>query len=248
GSQWLAAAADALNVIPLLAAQRRAGRLKSQEPLKASEITNRHSLETRLNSALKQTVLSPLWLSGYGNVLSGGFSPSEVNLDAAAARYWRDAPAAERQRHELDLLNRALTIQGEYLNRPVPTQVRRAVRESGDLTQRLHTFAADNGRSATLKETASMALTYLAENGRIPQAEAAKLRSKLAGLNVPGEISAFKTALLVKYGSLQALADWDRDVRTVAQLTPQALNQKAAQLHAYGVADQAAYKVSPQAL
>lgn len=119
GSQWWGAAKQALEVLPLLNAIERHNRTSNEPGLKPFDVTKRKSLEARLNSALHQTVLTPGWLSGYGNLLGGGvFTPSVVNLNAAAARYWRDATPAQKRKRELDLLNRALTIQGQYLHGP----------------------------------------------------------------------------------------------------------------------------------
>jgi hypothetical protein len=90
-------------------------------------VKDRSSLETSLNANLHATVMSPGWLNGYGSLLAGGLSPRGVNTDALAARYWADQSPEKRHARELDLLNRALDIQGGVLKEKVPTSVRSAV-------------------------------------------------------------------------------------------------------------------------
>jgi hypothetical protein len=147
-SQWLGAAREVLGGLPQLSKFRK----HKDEPVKPFDIRRRDSLNASLNSYLHQTVFSPGWLGGYGSLIAGGLSPRGLNTKALEARYWSDQDPKIRARRELDLLNRALTMQGEFLKRPVPAEIRAAVREHAKLSQLWGEFAKEHGRNPTEAE------------------------------------------------------------------------------------------------
>lgn len=245
GSQIEKAAQDALNIIPILADYERQQRLAKQpKNLKPLKITDRASLQARLNSALKQSVLTPGYLGVYGNILAGGLSLSQVNLSAAAARYWRDATPAQKNQRQIALLNQMLGVQGEYLQRPVPPDVRRAVTEQAELGQKWAAYIKQlgNAREPTDKEQVAFTITYLEEKGELTKAQAAQFQGQLGAMDVKGDITNLRAALMTKYGHLGALAQWQTDVTTAAAITAPVLRQKVQQLAAVGVHYSAAAK------
>lgn len=242
GSQWLDAAKEVLQGLPQITAYERGG--KAGKPGSQANVGSRSSLLASFNHNLKQTVLSPGWLDGYGTLLVGGFSTRNLNMDAAAARYWNDQDPKVKHQRELDLLNRALDVQGSVLKRDVPAGVRTAVKDQAQITYAAQQFQKDHGRAPTDKERAQLTLAYLAKQGLVPAGTASKLRTNLNSLVDPHDISVFKNALVTKYGHGGQLRQWDTDIRTVASFTPDVFNAKAAKLYQQGLAPQRRYQVS----
>lgn len=244
GSQWWGAAQEVLDGLPQLAALAR-HRKKDEPPLKPIDVTRRDSLQARVNSALKQTVLSSGWLDGVGSLLGGGFSPRSANPDALEARYWHNQDPATRHKHEMSLLKQALKIQGELLQEPVPADVRRAVDLQSEIEFGAKQQARELGRNLTPVERAQFTLDHLAAAGRIPDDKLADLRAQAKKLVAPEDISAFQSLLMNQYGDGKALRQWDRDVRTVASFTdPAIFNEKAAVLYEHGLAPQKVYRAA----
>jgi hypothetical protein len=245
GSQWLGSAEEALNILPLVAAFER-NQKGSGKQLKPFDITNRASLNAQLNSAIKQTALSPGFLAGFGNIFAGGFTPRELNLTAVAARYWRDATPAQRHAHELDLLNRALNMQADFLQRPVSPGVRAAVKDGAQLSWLATQEAKNLGRTPTEKEQLLLAINYLKNAGRISDfAVADTLAATAKALETVPDIRAMRAKLLVTYGHLTELHQWDSDVRLVASLRdPVNFNSRVAGLFTVGLADQKLYHLT----
>lgn len=247
GSQWADAAKAVLVGLPQVSAYQRAGKAKAGTG-KLPNVADRSSLETSLNASLRATVMSPGWLQGYGTLLAGGFSPRDASLPALAARYWADQDPKVRHGRELDLLNRALTIQGEVLKQDVPKAVRAAVADQANLDYEYKTFLKQNGRVPSDRERADFTITYLTKQGMLPKAKAAEWRKKLQPLADTSDISRLKNHLLDTYANGKALRAWDTDVRTVASFRKDVFNQKVAELHKQGLADQSVYQGSQDKL
>lgn len=247
GSQWGDAAKAVLVGLPQVSAYQRAGKAK-QGTGKLPNVADRASLESSLNANLHASVMSPGWLQGYGSLLAGGLSPRDVNLPALAARYWGDQDPKVRHARELDLLNRALTIQGEVLKENVPKAVRAAVADQANLDYEYKLFLKANGRVPSDKERADFTITYLTKQGMLSSGKAAEWRKQLAPLADVSDISRLKNHLLDTYANGKALRTWDTDVRTVASFRKDVFNQKIAELHAQGLADQNVYKGSQERL
>lgn len=235
--QWLRAAEDVLVQLPQVSAFQRAGiaQGKNQKPLAKFSITDRSSLEARLNSALKHTVFTPGWLDGYGSLLAGGLSPRGEDPLAASARFWKDQTPEQRHGLELDLLQRALGLQANFLKTKVPAGVRTAVKLASDLTYEGQQFAKQNGRTATSKEKALMTLKYLGANGLVTAAEEGVLSARLKPLADDTTISTWTSHIVGRYAGGNALAQWDADVRSLYSFRRQVFAQKAAGLRAQGL-------------
>jgi hypothetical protein len=216
-SQWLGAAREVLGGLPQLTHLKK----RTNEPVKPFDIRHRDSLEASLNSYLHQTVFTPGWLDGYGSLIAGGLSPRGVNTKALSARYWADQDPKVRARRELDLLNRALTMQGEFLKRDVPPSIRASVKERARISQLYGEFAKEHGRTATEAEKQQIEKKYLAAHNRTPaQAkEAAK-----------------------------ELRQWDADVRLLYSFKKDTFNEKAGRLFKQGLSPQARYNVPQERL
>lgn len=246
GSQWWDAAKEVFQGLPQVTAYQRAGNAKRGG--KAANVGSRESIVSSFNQALKQTVLTPGWLDGYGSLLAGGLSPRGINMDAAASRYWNDQNPTVKHSRELDLLNRALDMQASALEKPVPAAVRTAVRDQSNLAFNAQQFQKTHGRAPTDKERAQMALGYLVKQGVIPQGQQTQLAKTLASLVDPHDIATWKTALLTKYAHGGQLRQWDTDIRTVASFTPDVFNAKVSKLFAQGLAPQRRYQVGQEKL
>lgn len=227
--QWLRAATDVLTQLPQVSAFQRAGLAsgKNKNALKPFDITDRSSLEKRMNSALKHTVFTPGWLNGYGSLLAGGLSPRGEDPLAAEARYWKDATPEQRHAHELDLLQRALGMQADFLKRKVTAPVRNAVKTASDLTQIHSAFTKAHGRGMTSREQTDAAIEYLGSTGKITPAEERKLKANIPGTNDSGELDTYRTHIVLgKAGGYDALHDWDADVRNLASFGKDVFGRK----------------------
>lgn len=245
GSQWLGSAEDVLNILPLLSAEKRSTK-GAGAPLKPVNIADRSSLEARLNSALHQTTLSPGWLDGYGQLIGGGLlTPRELNLTGLAARYWAGATPEEKQQREVELLHRALNMQGEYLKRPVPEGVKQAVTDAAQLTHAYTLQAQALGRTPTAKEKLLTTIKYLKDAGRDPAKAAKTLTSRANGLATLPDINQMHAAMLTLYGHANDLRLWDGDVSTLVSLERKPdFSQRLATLYQNGLTKDQAAKTS----
>lgn len=245
GSQWLGSAEDVLNILPLLSAEKRSTK-GAGAPLKPANIADRSSLEARLNSALHQTTLSPGWLDGYGQLIGGGLlTPRELNLTGLAARYWAAATPEEKQQREVDLLRRALNMQGEYLKRPVPEGVKQAVTDAAQLTHAYTLQAQALGRTPTAKEKLLTTIKYLKDAGRVPAKTAMTLTSRATGLATLPDINQMHAAVMTLYGHVNDLRNWDGDVSTLVSLERKSdFSQRLATLYQNGLTKDQATKTS----
>lgn len=245
GSQWFGAAEEALNIVPLVAAAQRFHK-PAQPPLKPFDVTHRASLEARLNSALKQSVTSPGWLGGYASLIGGGmFSGRELNLTAAAARYWRDATPRQKHQREVQLLNAALGMQANFLNRPVPDTVRAGVKDQAQITWAQQVFAQAHGRNPTEKEQLQLTIQYVHDAGRIDDKTAKRLTAQALKLEALVDVKAMSAAVKAEYAGGKALHQWDNDVLLVASLrNPSNFNARAATLQQNGLVTQRVYHLS----
>lgn len=237
--QFWGAVSEVLAGLPQLA---QIGK-KPDKPLKAFDITDRASLEARINSALDQTVFTPGWLGGYGSLLIGGFSPKGVNKLAMIARYWRDASDEDRHAWSLDLLHRAAERQAKLLDRPLPTKVSAAITRQAELSYQYDKHITDTGREPTPRERADFTFDYLKD--RIPAADRTKELADLRDLTDKNEINQWWHDLFTKYGGGDAIKKWDKAVGTVASFNLESFNHKAKQLHQLGLAPQRVYN-TPQ--
>lgn len=212
GSQFWGAVQDVLGIVPIIAAVKRSQ--KDLGPaMKDFDVTDRASLQTRLNSALHQAVTNPGWLDGFGSLIYG--SQGELNLNALAARYWRDATPQQRQQRTVRLLQMALAAQGDFLGRPVPQDVRQAVTEQAQLSWALQQHAQKLQRSngLTLKEVATFTVSYYRDAGKMPARAARAWQAKIDAATAPADLKAFTAAVSHRYGNLAQLQVWDSDVR-----------------------------------
>lgn len=239
GSQIAGALKDVFETLPQLAAFRE----KKNEPLKKFDITKRDSLEARLNSALEQTVFSPGWLNGYGSMLAGGFSPRDVNLSALAARYWADQDPDVRHKREVDLLGRALAIQGKLVGREPPAGVRAAVKRQSDLTYRWQKFQKEHGRNPTEREKADITISSLP----IPDSARAKLRAEVKTI-APEDLTAFRQKIMREHGGGKELREWDQAVRLVHSFRKDTFNRAAQSLFDQGLSTQRTYNLPQEKL
>lgn len=246
-SQWLGAAKAVLVGLPQVSAYQRAGKEKKGTG-KLPNVADRSSLESSLNANLRATVMSPGWLGGYGTLLAGGFSPRDASLPALAARYWADQDPEVRHTRELNLLDRALTIQGEVLKQDVPKDVRAAVADQANLDFGYKKFLKETGRAPSDKERANFTISYLTKQGLMPAGKGTEWRKRLAPLADTSDISRLKNHLLDTYANGKALRAWDTDVRTVASFRKDVFNQKVAELHRQGLADRSSFKGSQDVL
>lgn len=248
GSQWLDAAKEVLGGLPQISAWDKA-HPKAKKAGASFNLTDRSSLEASLNANLKKTVMSPGWLDGYGTLIGGGaLTPRKVNMSALAARYWADQDPQVRHKRELDLLNRALNIQGQALGQDVPQPVREAVRIQSNIDYQYKLHLKNTGRPPTDKERAVFTVNYLKKNGNLPASEAEKALTQLEDEHQASEINRIKNTLLNKYAGGMALRQWDTDVRALASFTPPIFNEKIDRLYTQGLSPQKKFNVSQDKL
>jgi hypothetical protein len=223
GSQFWAAVKDVLVGIPQIAAYQRQSKAKTAD-IPPVDITDRETLIKRVNAALKETVLTPGWLDGYGALIAGGFAPRGVNLDALAARQWRDATPAQKHAWQTSLINKALNIQAEALGQPVPPQVRRAVNTTTDLAYKIDRYLHDENPVASQRDITVFAIKTLTDSKVITPAEAVKYTAALKNLVDQGDYRSFR-AMMVDKATGGNLTAWDQDVRSLALYTNRATLQ-----------------------
>lgn len=269
GSQFLGAVEDTFNMVPVAAAFRR-NQKGTGKALPPYNIASRSALLTRLSAALKQTALDPGWLGGFGSQLAGGFSPRELNLTAAAARYWIHATPAQRQQHELDLTVRQLALQAQFMKTGMPTdaEVTRmmlaplgSVNVKGQIPPDVYSAALDAsrlaranaeaakklGRNQTAKEQLLTTISYFQKQGKFSGTVGKQLRDQANGLEAQPDISHMLTAVHTKYGNLVALQDWSQDVSLAASfLQPANVDARTALLSRNGLSSKAKFKLSGQ--
>lgn len=221
-------------------------REKKQHPVVAFNVTSRGSAVSHENSLARQAVFGPGWMGALGKWLAGGVAPRVENPAANEARYWNEQDPKVRAQHDLALINWALTQQGDFLNQPVPQPLRQAVRDHASVSAAIGEFRrGDGGGNVTAKQAAGIQLDYLAGHGRIPAAAAKKLRAQLRPL-ASDEIHDFRAMLWNTYGQGKQLRQWDRDVRLLWSFQKPTFDEKAARLHAQGLAPQRTYRNVPQ--
>ena len=234
---WVGSAQDLLTNLPQARAIERAKqKANKQRPI---DITDRGTLGKRERAALKNTVFSPGWLNGYGSLIVGGFSPRLYDPDSAAARYWRDRPMKERHQHEMGLIRKALSLQGELLDKPVPAQVTGAVNFAGKRELTYKTWQQENGRDPTAKEKTLLDIDLLKKGGRISGREVTDLKAKLKQKLDKEEVESFRGRMLELYADAEALREWDENVRWVASFKPNVVKREIDFLRKQGLLDSA---------
>lgn len=243
GSQLIGALADTLNFIPLLAAWQRTHRPPEKE-LAPFRITDRASLEARLNSAIHQAVIQPGWLYGLGSLIYG--SQGEMNLTALSARYWRqDATAKQRHERSVRLLDLALTAQGDFLERPVPKRVRDAVHDQAQLSWVLQQKRLADQKELTPKEILVVTIRYYHDAGRYDQKEYERLLGRAYAIQTKADIGMELASIKTVYGGMDALREWNDDVSTTNALQNQLIfDQRTGMLHQAGLSPQRVYSLT----
>lgn len=241
GSQIAGALRDTVGIIPQIAAAKNAMKKKPGGPTKL-DIENLNALVTQENKLIKEVATQPGALGGFGRLIWG--ADSWLNMPAIAARYWRDAPPAERHKHEMQLVAKMLKAQGEFLNQPVPQDVRRAVKLQGEyawyVKQRL---LADQIDAPSEKQALAWKIDFYRQQGVIDQQTADQLHRDTANLKGP-DIKAASAAVDVKYGHADAYAQWHDDVhRQNGAITN--FDFRMSQLNRVGVAPKRVYKADP---
>jgi hypothetical protein len=205
------------------------------------DMTNDRALieqqNARLHGATKEPIFVPegFWRS-FWPLAIGGLHAKVLNTEAVNARFWRDAPIAQRQEHEKKLIEQMVTLQGELLKRPVPHEVLDAVDLANDLSLEFKKFADDNGRNPTVRERAQMSIDFLKERKKLDDVTAASLHKKLDGLP-SDQVGSFTSGLYRNYADGKTYSQWHDDVRTVASFTPDGLAYQVKALKALGVDD-----------
>lgn len=232
GGDWWGAAKDVFLSLPQLRPSQR----KKDEALPPVDLSDRETLIHRLNGALKQTVFTPGWLDGYGALITGGLTPKSLtSKDTLLARWYKDAPLAERHKLEMDLIHRAVKMQGELVGQPVPRPVLAAVDLTSQRELAYKVFAEENGRTPTDKERILSDIKVLQAKSRMSEEDAAILAKKAGKITDPQQLDRFRSGVLNKYADAKTLRDWDSDVRFVWSFRPEVLKDKLAVLHAQGL-------------
>jgi hypothetical protein len=231
GSQWLGAAKEVWGQLPQLRQLNR----KAGQPVKPLDLGDRNTLVTQLNSALKETVFTPGWLNGFGNLIVGGLSPRGVNPQALEARWYRDLPLADRRTIELGLIHKALQLQGGLVGKKVPANVSEAIDLSGARQSVYDELKTKLGRTPTAKEQLQADIGLFEQKAKLNQTDAATLQAKLAKITDPLELDRFRAGLYDKYGNAKDLQAWDEQVRFVYSFRPEILTGKLAALKAQGL-------------
>jgi hypothetical protein len=232
GSQWLGAAKEVWTQLPQLRNLNR----KQSQPLKGLNLANRTTLVTQLNSALKETVFTPGWLSGYGGLIAGGLSPRGVNPQALEARWYRDLSFAEKHKVEMGLIRRALGLQADLVKQPLPAAVTEAVNLSGARQVAYDAMKHQLGRTPTVKEQLQADIALFADKAKLNGDDAALLLKKLGKLTDPIELDRFRAGLYDKYAAAKDLRLWDEQVRFVFSFRPEILKGKLFDLRVQGLA------------
>lgn len=243
---WVEAAKEVMFGLPQLLAYER-GKKKPEAPLPPFDVGDRDSLAARVNAALKQTVFSPGWLNGYGNLILGGaFTERTVNKEALLARWYKELPFEERQAFNRELVGRALKLQGELLDRSVPRPVREAIDVQFQIDQWDHEWQEQHERDFTPLEQTLHRIDFYEQKGYATAAQAEQERKATKALASADEHSDFRSDLFKKYADPEeTLSDWDSDVRRVAALkNPKIVNRRLAELATDGLLSREARKIA----
>lgn len=230
--RWRDAALDVLGGLPQITAMEKSRR--KEERLPAPDITDRGSLAKRVNDALAATVLSPGWLDGYGQLLTGAAgTPRSVNEEALLARWYRGATPEERVKLQKELVNKALGVQAEMLGRSVPMDVRRLVNLQFELD------AAANARARELDRDITPMERTLIDIERLAPAKKAELVKQAERLSSDSEHTDFRRELFEEHADPDGLLrGWDDSVRRVNALaTPRIVTERLRRLSENGVND-----------
>jgi hypothetical protein len=235
--RWRDAALDVITGLPQVAAYERSQ--KKPEDLAAPDVTDRRS--NNLEDALKQSVLSPGWLDGYGSLITGAaFTPRSVGREALLARWYREASPEERAQLQKELVNKALGVQADLLGRGVSLGVRKLVNLQFDLDRHVEDVQRkDKSRDITPLEQSLLQIDYFAEKGIIPADAVDGEKKQAARLASKTEHEQFRTELFEQYADPDGvLAGWDESVRRVAALSnPKIVNERLRRLTESGVND-----------
>lgn len=225
---------DTLTGLPQLSALKRAGEQEPAEP--PLDIKSETGLISQEHADVHRPVFVPggFWNS-YGPLIAGGLTPRTIDPKAVDARWWQAQPWPVRHQHESKLLQKMAGIQGKFISKPVPADVRDALRLVSDRTAAYHAFSQDKGHTPTMVERTSLDIATLESQGRLTGKEADKLRESLTK-TAPDELDIFRTAVINKYGGGKALSDWHRQVALVARVSnPRNLDGDIQQLIGAGV-------------
>ena len=130
-------------------------------------LTRENKMTTREHPVLDPTSWWQPWVIG-------GAAERTYEAQAAAARFWRDAPEAEKRAHETKLIMDGLRYQAEALGRPIPEQVRLAVRVAIRVSLSKGEFEKLHGITASKYEQVRIWVGSLRNEGVISEAEAAE--------------------------------------------------------------------------
>jgi hypothetical protein len=236
--RWRDAAVDVLTGLPQIAAYNRSQ--KQDGDLAAPDVTDRRA--NNLDAALKQTVLSPGWLNGYGSLLTGAaLTPRSVNKEALLARWYREASPDERAKLQKDLVNKALTTQADLLGRGVSLDVRKLVNLQFDLDKNASTTERAKDRDLTPHERTLLDIDFYAGKNIVPADQVDDLKKQAKRLASESEHSSFRRELFEQYADPDGvLAGWDESVRRVAALADtKIVNERLRRLSESGVNDAA---------
>lgn len=231
--------------LPLLSAYERSQ--KENKPLKPIDVANRKTLIQRQNAALERLAFTPGAWGDYGSFFVGGFAERIFETDAAAARFWRDQPLKERHKHEMALVRKVLTMQGDLLQTKPTRAVKDAVELAGKIELAKKEFAEEHGDAPRGKRALEVTIDVLQRENRLSGADADRLRKTLKPL-APEQLDTFQKHLLAQYAGARDLQSWDRDVRFVASFQKGRLERKINALASQGLANRVTIRAGQEAL
>ncbi len=234
---WARAMAETLEVLPQVRAIDQ--KIKKGQGTDF-DIRRRGSLEASLNKHARDSVFGPGWLWGTGALLAGGLSPKTLNIPAKTERYWNDQTPAVQHAHTKDLLNYALTLQGKFLDTPVPAEVRNRLNDRLAIAYQWKKHVTETGKSPSTRDKVNYTIDYLDSHGRISSDEADKLRKGLADQH-PWTIDKFLSDTIRLHAGGKALEEWDADVNALYSFKKDTFNYNAGRLHKQGLSPRANY-------
>ena len=239
--RWTAAAMDVLGALPQITAIQKSRREDGKLP--TPDVTDRGSLSKRVDDALKLTVLSPGWLDGYGQLLTGGAATGRsVDRLALTARWYREASFEDRTRFQKELINRALSIQADLVGRPAGLEVRKVINLQFDRDKEVAAWQREKGRDQTPLEETLGDIAFLKARGLVGDEDVPALVKQAERLASVDEHEAFRRETFERFADPEGrLKEWDESVRRINALaTPKIVNERLRRLTENGVNDAAA--------
>ena len=188
------------------------------------DITKRGSpgqSSSKLSAYLKaahEAAFTPGYWGGVGQILGGAsFTPREANVPALIGRAYKDLPDDKKLDLQRQFTQDVLTLQGQFLGRRVPDEIRNLVSLPYEIDKAL-LAKKESGELQTPADDVHATLDYLHGRMFISDSDYAERKKDLKraeknGISDPNWWTGQKADLIKEYGGSDALSLWDEDVK-----------------------------------